>query len=208
MVEYEEEEEEDTYSTSEMGLVESGDDGGSYDVSDHGDNPLLDQLLDNDVVEIPDTQPDAPQPIDSQPVDDCCPLMNEHDGEPGCTIGCEEETDQVMEEEEEFRPEDKALPYEPEPIVKTPHRSPQPSSGSSSSKTKGKAQSFDPKTDTKGEFDKETPLLDGRGSEKDKLKDLKSKLSILRKQRSALTPGFTYSALFSPIEFILFVLKS
>lgn len=195
MVQYEEEEEEeDTNSASEMGLVESGDDGGSCDVSENGDNPLLD----GDMIEIPDTQPDAPEspePLGSQPVDDSCPLMDEHESQPDCTIGYEEEAGQVEEkeeEEEEFRPEDKALPYEPKGVVKTSHRSPQPSSGSSSSKTKGKVQIFSPKTDNKNEFDKETPLLDGQGSEKDQFKDLKAKLSMLRKQRSALTPGFSY----------------
>jgi hypothetical protein len=88
--EEEEEEEEDTNSASEMGLVESGDDGGSCDVSENGDNPLLD----SDMIEIPDTQPDAPEspePLDSQPVDDSCPLMDDNESQPDCTIGYEEE---------------------------------------------------------------------------------------------------------------------
>ena len=109
--------EEDTNSASEMGLVESGDDG-SVGGSDFGENPLLDV----DTVEIPDSQPDGPEPkVDCQPVDNSRPVLDEHDSEPDCTMECEEKADQVEEreegDEEEEKEEDEEFRPEDEPVV-------------------------------------------------------------------------------------------
>ena len=101
---------------------------------------------------------------------------------------------QGEEEEEEFSPGDKALPYEPDktPTKKAPTSSNK--SAGSASQTKSKFHIFDDDDDKRKstpepDFDKET-FVDGKGGSNGSIKELKAKLFNLRRQKSALKLGF------------------
>ena len=140
-------------------------------------------VMDGESNEIPASQPEMDAVV-------LCDSEDDHEDErAGVTV-------QGEEEQEEFSPGDKALPYEPDktPEKKAPTKVAQTKSSGSSSQTKAKVHIFDDHDDTRDptpqpDFDKET-FVDDRSGSKGSIKELKAKLSTLRKQKSALKLGF------------------
>ena len=138
-------------------------------------------VMTGESLEVPASQPDS---------HDVVLCDSEDDGEDDERVGV---TEQGEEEEQKFSPGDKALPYEPD---KTPEKMAPISlnkSAGSSSQTKSKVHIFDDHDDKRDptperDFDKET-FVDGMSGSKGSLKELKAKLSKLRKQKSALKLG-------------------